>query len=133
MTSPDIIRIFDTTLRDGEQSPGCSMSPQQKMVMARALDALGVDIIETGFPASSESDRDAMRLIAREVRRPTLAVLSRLFCCIGFCSSAGSYNDVLVRLQFNRTCWMLSSTAHKGFRRNVKSVALHFLSFILGL
>lgn len=77
MTSPDIIRIFDTTLRDGEQSPGCSMSPQQKMVMARALDALGVDIIETGFPASSESDRDAMRLIAREVRRPTLAVLSR--------------------------------------------------------
>ena len=77
MTSPDIIRIFDTTLRDGEQSPGCSMSPQQKVVMARALDALGVDIIETGFPASSESDRDAMRLIAREVRRPTLAVLSR--------------------------------------------------------
>ncbi|MDC7808303.1 2-isopropylmalate synthase [Luteimonas sp BLCC-B24] len=77
MTSPDIIRIFDTTLRDGEQSPGCSMSPQQKVVMARALDALGVDIIETGFPASSESDRDATRLIAREVRRPTLAVLSR--------------------------------------------------------
>ena len=77
MTSPDIIRIFDTTLRDGEQSPGCSMSPQQKVVMARALDALGVDVIETGFPASSESDRDATRLIAREVRRPTLAVLSR--------------------------------------------------------
>ena len=77
MTSPDIIRIFDTTLRDGEQSPGCSMSPQQKVVMARALDALGVDIIETGFPASSESDRESARLIAREVRRPTLAVLSR--------------------------------------------------------
>ncbi len=77
MTSPDIIRIFDTTLRDGEQSPGCSMSPQQKVVMARALDALGVDIIETGFPASSGSDREATRLIAREVRRPTLAVLSR--------------------------------------------------------
>lgn len=71
------IRIFDTTLRDGEQSPGCSMTPQQKAVMARALDALGVDVIETGFPASSEADREAARLIAREVRRPVLAVLSR--------------------------------------------------------
>ena len=71
------IRIFDTTLRDGEQSPGCSMSPQQKLVMARALDELGVDVMETGFPASSQSDREAMAMIAREVRRPTLAVLSR--------------------------------------------------------
>ncbi|WP_337243898.1 2-isopropylmalate synthase [Luteimonas sp. gir] len=77
MTASDTIRIFDTTLRDGEQSPGCSMSPQQKVVMARALAELGVDIIETGFPASSESDREAARLIAREVRTPTLAVLSR--------------------------------------------------------
>ncbi|RZZ86125.1 2-isopropylmalate synthase [Pseudoxanthomonas winnipegensis] len=75
--STDTVRIFDTTLRDGEQSPGCSMSPQQKVVMARALAELGVDIIETGFPASSESDRQAMALIGREVRTPTLAVLSR--------------------------------------------------------
>mgnify|MGYP002738966461 FL=1 len=71
------IRIFDTTLRDGEQSPGCSMTPQQKLVMARALDALGVDIIETGFPASSYSDREAVAMMGRELRRPTLAVLSR--------------------------------------------------------
>ena len=79
MTMPNSprIRIFDTTLRDGEQSPGCSMSPQQKLVMARALDELGVDVMETGFPASSQSDREAMAMIAREVRRPTLAVLSR--------------------------------------------------------
>jgi 2-isopropylmalate synthase len=75
--STDNVRIFDTTLRDGEQSPGCSMSPQQKLVMARGLAELGVDIIETGFPASSESDRQAMALIGREVRTPTLAVLSR--------------------------------------------------------
>ncbi|MET0288115.1 MAG: 2-isopropylmalate synthase [Pseudoxanthomonas sp.] len=75
--STDTVRIFDTTLRDGEQSPGCSMSPQQKLVMARGLAELGVDIIETGFPASSESDRQAMALIGREVRTPTLAVLSR--------------------------------------------------------
>ncbi|AOD13931.1 2-isopropylmalate synthase [Xanthomonas fragariae] len=71
------IRIFDTTLRDGEQSPGCSMTSQQKLVMARALDELGVDIIETGFPASSHSDREAVAMIGRELRRPTLAVLSR--------------------------------------------------------
>ena len=78
ITTPRI-RIFDTTLRDGEQSPGCSMSPPQKLVMARALDELGVDIIETGFPASSQSDREAMALIGRELRRPSLslAVLSR--------------------------------------------------------
>lgn len=74
---PANIRIFDTTLRDGEQSPGCSMSPQQKVVMARALADLGTDIIETGFPASSQSDRDAMALIGRELREPVLAVLSR--------------------------------------------------------
>src|SRR5690606_13835071 len=71
------IRVFDTTLRDGEQSPGCSMTPPQKLVMARALADLGVDVIETGVPASSQSDREAMALIARELRPPTLAVLSR--------------------------------------------------------
>ncbi len=76
ITSPRI-RIFDTTLRDGEQSPGCSMTPPQKLVMARALAELGVDVIETGFPASSQSDREAMALIGREVRGPVLAVLSR--------------------------------------------------------
>ncbi len=77
MSATDHIRIFDTTLRDGEQSPGCSMSPQQKAVMARALAELGVDIIETGFPASSLSDREAAALIARELRETTLCVLSR--------------------------------------------------------
>lgn len=74
---PDSVRIFDTTLRDGEQSPGCSMSAQQKLVMARALRELGVDVIETGFPASSESDRQATRTIAAELHDTTLAVLSR--------------------------------------------------------
>jgi 2-isopropylmalate synthase len=78
ITSPSAqIRIFDTTLRDGEQSPGCSMTPQQKVVMARGLADLGVDAIETGFPASSQSDREAHALIARELRETTLVVLSR--------------------------------------------------------
>ena len=76
-STPAQIRIFDTTLRDGEQSPGCSMTPQQKVVMARGLAELGVDIIETGFPASSQSDREAHALIARELRETTLVVLSR--------------------------------------------------------
>ena len=76
-TTTEFVRIFDTTLRDGEQSPGCSMTPQQKVVMARALADLGVDIIETGFPASSQSDREATAQIVRELRDTTLAVLSR--------------------------------------------------------
>jgi len=77
VTHSNRIRIFDTTLRDGEQSPGCSMSPQQKVVMARGLAELGVDIIETGFPASSQSDRDAMAMIGKELRDTTLCALSR--------------------------------------------------------
>ncbi len=76
-TQTEYVRIFDTTLRDGEQSPGCSMTPQQKVVMARALAELGVDVIETGFPASSQSDREAAALIGRELRDITLCVLSR--------------------------------------------------------
>ncbi len=77
VATPAQVRIFDTTLRDGEQSPGCSMSPQQKLVMARALAELGVDVIETGFPASSQSDREAAGLIGAELRDTTLCVLSR--------------------------------------------------------
>src|SRR5690606_22191977 len=64
-------------LRDGEQSPGCSMTPPQKLVMARALADRGADAIETRVPASSQPDREAIALIAREIRAPTLAVLSR--------------------------------------------------------
>jgi 2-isopropylmalate synthase len=71
------IRIFDTSLRDGEQSPGCSMTASQKLRFAQALAELGVDVIETGFPASSESDVEATQAIAREVRAPTLAALAR--------------------------------------------------------
>src|SRR5690606_53619 len=75
-STPEFVRIFDTTLRDGEQSPGCSMTPQQKVVMARALAELGVDIIETGFPASSQSDRDVTAQFVGKLRHTTLAVLS---------------------------------------------------------
>jgi 2-isopropylmalate synthase len=65
------VRIFDTTLRDGEQSPGATMTSAQKLVVARQLARLGVDIIEAGFPASSPDDLDAVRSIAIEVGNPT--------------------------------------------------------------
>ncbi|MBU8977710.1 2-isopropylmalate synthase [Lysobacter sp. MMG2] len=71
------VRIFDTSLRDGEQSPGCSMTAPQKLRFAHALAELGVDVIEAGFPASSEADMDAVRAIAREVRGATVATLAR--------------------------------------------------------
>jgi 2-isopropylmalate synthase len=71
------IVVFDTTLRDGEQAPGFSMDVPSKLSMARALDALGVDIIEAGFPIASPADAEATRQVAREVRRPIIAALAR--------------------------------------------------------
>src|SRR6478735_5793328 len=71
------IIVFDTTLRDGEQAPGFSMDVPSKLSMARALDALGVDIIEAGFPIASPADSEATRQVAREVRRPVIAALAR--------------------------------------------------------
>ena len=71
------IRIFDTTLRDGEQAPGFSLRPAEKLLLARQLDALGVDIIEAGFPIASPADAEAVRRIAIEVRRPVIACLAR--------------------------------------------------------
>ena len=76
-TNPQSITIFDTSLRDGEQSPGCSMSASQKLRFAHALAELGVDVIEAGFPASSSADLDAVRAIARSVPRATIAALAR--------------------------------------------------------
>jgi 2-isopropylmalate synthase len=69
--------IFDTTLRDGEQSPGCSMNLAEKLRMARQLDRLGVDVIEAGFPIASDGDFEAVQAVAREIRRPIVAALAR--------------------------------------------------------
>ena len=71
------IIVFDTTLRDGEQSPGASMTPGEKLLMARQLERLGVDVIEAGFPVASESDFRAVRLIANEVREAQVAAIAR--------------------------------------------------------
>ncbi len=75
--APARVAIFDTSLRDGEQSPGCSMTAAQKLRFAHALDELGVDTIEAGFPASSESDLNGCAAIAREVRGASVATLAR--------------------------------------------------------
>jgi len=71
------VRVFDTTLRDGEQSPGWTMTAPEKLKMARQLDALGVDIIEAGFPVASPDELVSVQGIARAVRRPILAALAR--------------------------------------------------------
>ena len=78
MTSnADQVMIFDTTLRDGEQSPGCSMTQPEKLRVAKALAELGVDVIEAGFPAASPGDWDAVNAVAREVHGPIICGLAR--------------------------------------------------------
>jgi 2-isopropylmalate synthase len=71
------VYIFDTTLRDGEQSPGASMSPHDKLVFAKQLALLGVDIIEAGFPVSSPAQFEGVKVISEEVEGPTIAALAR--------------------------------------------------------
>ncbi len=71
------ITIFDTTLRDGEQSPGCSMTLAEKLRMARQLDRLGVDVIEAGFPIASDGDYESVTAVAKEISRPRIAALAR--------------------------------------------------------
>ena len=75
----DRVYIFDTTLRDGEQSPGCSMTVPEKLRMARKLVELGVDILEAGFPIASEGDFEAVDAVSREFPWAQVAALAR--CC----------------------------------------------------
>ena len=67
------ITIFDTTLRDGEQCPGASLTPQEKLEIANQLTRLGVDVIEGGFPIASPGDSQAVKMIARAIKGPTIA------------------------------------------------------------
>ncbi|RMF26002.1 MAG: 2-isopropylmalate synthase, partial [Bacteroidetes bacterium] len=73
----DKIFIFDTTLRDGEQVPGCQLDTHEKVEIARQLEALGVDIIEAGFPISSPGDFQSVVAISRAVRQPVICALTR--------------------------------------------------------
>ena len=69
--------IFDTTLRDGEQAPGCSMTPREKLRVAKALRDLKVDIIEAGFPAASAGDFESVQTIAQTIQGPIICGLAR--------------------------------------------------------
>jgi 2-isopropylmalate synthase len=73
----DHVRIFDTTLRDGEQSPGCTMNVEEKLALARQLERLNVDVIEAGFAASSDGDFESVNRVAQAVKEPTVLSLSR--------------------------------------------------------
>ncbi len=77
----ETVRIFDTTLRDGEQSPGATLNMDEKLEIARQLARMGVDIIEAGFPIASPGDYEAVRRIAEEIgtdeNAPTIAGLAR--------------------------------------------------------
>ena len=73
----DQVIIFDTTLRDGEQSPGASMNVAEKMRLATQLEKLGVDVIEAGFPAASDGDHDAVSEIAGKLKQTEVAGLAR--------------------------------------------------------
>src|SRR5207249_7825639 len=73
----DRVQIFDTTLRDGEQSPGATMNVEEKLAIARQLEHLGVDVIEAGFAASSEGDFESVRRVAEAVTKPIVLSLAR--------------------------------------------------------
>src|SRR6478672_11580347 len=73
----DRVRIFDTTLRDGEQSPGAAMTHEEKLEVASLLDEMGVDIIEAGFPIASNGDFEAVSAIAKQVKNAVVCGLSR--------------------------------------------------------
>src|SRR5690348_4437304 len=77
MVDPNKIVFFDTTLRDGEQSPGCTMHHDEKLRMAHQLADLGVDILEAGFAIASQGDFESVRAIASEIRGPRIASLAR--------------------------------------------------------
>ena len=75
----DKVMVFDTTLRDGEQSAGIGLTTQEKLEIAKQLERLGVDVIEAGFAASSPGDMEAVQSIADQVRDPIIASLARCY------------------------------------------------------
>lgn len=77
MGSDNMVKIFDTTLRDGEQAPGCGMTAEEKLRVAHQLEKLGVDVIEAGFPISSEGDFESVKIIAEKIRGCEIAGLCR--------------------------------------------------------
>ena len=102
------VLIFDTTLRDGEQAPGFSLRPDEKLQLARQLDALGVDIIEAGFPIASSADAEAVRTISAEIRRPVIACLARC-----------------VRADLEKAAWSIAPAARGRIHTFIATSDLH--------
>ena len=102
------VLIFDTTLRDGEQAPGFSLRPDEKLQLARQLDALGVDIIEAGFPIASSADAEAVRTISTEIRRPVIACLARC-----------------VRVDLEKAAWSIAPAARGRIHTFIATSDLH--------
>ena len=102
------VLIFDTTLRDGEQAPGFSLRTAEKIQIARQIDALGVDIIEAGFPIASPADAEAVRSIATEIRRPIIACLARCH-----------------RADLERAAWSIAPAAHGRIHTFIATSDLH--------
>jgi 2-isopropylmalate synthase len=102
------VRIFDTTLRDGEQAPGFSLRVSEKVQLARQLDRLGVDVIEAGFPIASPADAEAVRQISSEIRRPIIACLARCY-----------------RADLERAVWAIEPAAHGRIHTFIATSDLH--------
>jgi 2-isopropylmalate synthase len=106
------IMIFDTTLRDGEQSPGASLNIQEKMEIARMLEAMGVDVIEGGFPITSPGDFEAVSMISKEIRGPIIAGLAR--CVDRDIASAGEALKKAARPRIH--VFLATSAIHRKFK-----------------
>jgi len=107
--------IFDTTLRDGEQAPGIHLTPEQKLKIAKALEKTGTDVIEAGFPVNSPSEKESVRLIAREVERSEVAVL-----CRPIPEEIDLCEDILSKASRSRLhLWIATSPIHMKFKLNM--------------
>ena len=102
------VRVFDTTLRDGEQAPGFSLRTGEKLQLARQLDLLGVDVIEAGFPIASPADAEAVRCISTEIRRPIIACLARCH-----------------RVDLERAAWSIAPAARGRIHTFIATSDLH--------
>ncbi len=111
-TDNDHVLVFDTTLRDGEQSPGYSLNPQQKLQMARALADLNVDIIEAGFAAASPGDFASVQQVAREIQGPVICSLAR--ASAGDIAAAGQAIEPAARKRIH--VFLATSPVHREFK-----------------
>jgi 2-isopropylmalate synthase len=109
------VSVFDTTLRDGEQAPGIQLSPDSKLVIARALEETGVDVIEAGFPVNSPSERKSVEMIAKDISETEIAVL-----CRPIKEEINLCHDILKKANRSRLhLWIATSPIHMKYKLNM--------------